>query len=223
MQYRHEIKYRINEADKALLTTRLNAVATPDPNAIEGIYRIRSLYFDTPEDTALKENLSGASQRTKYRIRYYNSDTSHIFLEKKCKNAGLGWKEQAPLTIDEVQAIIDGDYSKMPTSEYSLVHELYNQIIFKGLKPVSIVDYTRAPYIFEAGNVRVTLDYDIRRAFSIKDFFDRDCPSISVGNNDCLLEVKWDNYLPDIIKDMVTIPGRPQIAFSKYVTSRMFE
>jgi len=223
MQYRHEIKYRINNMDMAILKSRLSFVMKEDPNAVNGTYKIRSLYFDTADDESLKENLSGISKRAKYRIRYYGNDIDHIILEKKCKDSGLGWKENANLSKEEVALIIDGDYSKMPTSESELVKELYNKIIFNGLKPVSIVDYERAPYIYEAGNVRVTLDFDIRRAFSINDFFDRDCPSMPIYGNESILEVKWDNYLPDIIKDIVTINGRYETAFSKYVSSRMFE
>ncbi len=54
---------------------------------------MRSLYFDTPEDKALWEKVDCVNMREKFRIRYYNGDTSYIVLEKKCKVNGLCGKE----------------------------------------------------------------------------------------------------------------------------------
>lgn len=92
MNYRHEWKYEISYTDLFILRQRLKAVMRPDKNAVNGTYFIRSLYFDTPGDTALREKLDGVSRREKFRIRYYNHDTSLIHLEKKSKWAGLGKK-----------------------------------------------------------------------------------------------------------------------------------
>lgn len=83
MDYRHEWKYEINQADLLALRQRLRAVADPDPHATNGRYRIRSLYFDNAADKALREKVDGVSRREKFRIRYYNGDTSVIRLEKK--------------------------------------------------------------------------------------------------------------------------------------------
>ena len=96
--YRHEWKHPISYGDLLILRQRLGAVMQPDPNAVGGKYFIRSLYFDTPTDTALRQKLDGVNRREKFRIRYYNHDTSLIHLEKKSKLAGLGNKQSAPLT-----------------------------------------------------------------------------------------------------------------------------
>ena len=92
MQLRHELKHEINMSDMIAIRQRMRAIAKSDPHAIDGKYFIRSLYFDTPEDKALIEKQSGISQRQKFRIRYYNYDTSVINLEKKLKSGGLGCK-----------------------------------------------------------------------------------------------------------------------------------
>ena len=97
----------------------------PDVHAIDGKYFIRSLYFDTPEDTALREKLDGVSRREKFRIRSYNHDPGLIHLEKKSKLAGLGCKESAVLTAQETQQIIDGDTAWMLRHPQPLVQELY--------------------------------------------------------------------------------------------------
>ena len=83
MKYRHEWKHEINYADMLTLRTRLPAVMHRDGHAINGAYQIRSLYFDTLSDKALREKIDGVDIREKLRIRYYNGDTSFIVLEKK--------------------------------------------------------------------------------------------------------------------------------------------
>ena len=121
MVYRNEVKHIITPADKAALMARLRVVAKPDPHAgPSGQYAIRSLYFDTPTDKALREKLSGVSHREKFRIRYYNHDTNLIHLEKKSKLAGLGNKQSANLTAQEAQKIVDGDLEWMLSSRHGL-------------------------------------------------------------------------------------------------------
>ena len=104
MDLRHEWKHRINVEDLILLRQRLRLLAKPDPYAVGGCYHIRSLYFDTPSDKALREKLDGVNGREKFRIRCYNRDFSLIHLEKKSKRNGLGRKEKVRLTPDQVQA-----------------------------------------------------------------------------------------------------------------------
>ena len=83
--YRHEWKIELSPLDLLVLRQRLRRVLQPDAHAVDGRYLIRSLYFDTPEDRALREKLDGVSRREKFRIRYYNGDVSCIHLEKKSK------------------------------------------------------------------------------------------------------------------------------------------
>lgn len=221
-QYRHEWKHEISFSDRLALQARLSAVCRPDPHAPGGLYQIRSLYFDTPADRALREKLDGVSRREKFRIRYYNLDASLIHLEKKSKRGGLGTKETAELTPAEAQAIVDGDLDWMADSGRPLVRELYLKMIAQGLVPRTIVDYTRRPFVFPPGNVRVTLDYDIRTGLSSTDFLNPDCPTIPAGDPVTILEVKWDAFLPDIIRDAVGLDGRRAAAFSKYAQCRVY-
>lgn len=222
MNYRHELKHAISYADVLILRQRLRAVMRFDENAIDGCYFIRSLYFDTPADTALREKLDGVSRREKFRIRYYNHDPSRIRLEKKSKLAGLGCKQHAVLTAQKVQQIIDGDLDWMPNSRQPLVQELYRKMRSEQLMPKTIVDYTREPFVYAPGNVRVTLDYDIRTGLRCTDFLNPNCLTIPAGQSQIILEVKWDEFLPDIIRDAIQLPGRRSTAFSKYAQCRLY-
>ena len=95
MDFRHEWKHEINICDMIAVRQRLRAVAKTDGNSVDGRYKIRSLYFDSPSDKALREKIDGVNRREKFRIRYYNDDTSFIHLEKKSKINGLGKKDKA--------------------------------------------------------------------------------------------------------------------------------
>lgn len=223
MDFRHEWKHEINYADMVALRQRLCAVMQRDKNAVDGKYFIRSLYFDNAADKALREKLDGVNNREKFRIRYYNHDTGLIHLEKKSKQNGLGCKEMAELTAIEAQKIIDGDWEWMQDADRPLVQELYCKMRTQGLRPKTIVDYTREPFVYAPGNVRVTLDYDIRTGLRSVDFLNPDCVTIPAGDAPILLEVKWDAFLPNIIRDIVQLEGRHTSAFSKYAICRIYD
>ena len=220
--YRHEWKHEITYMDMLCIRQRLRAVARSDPHAADGKYLIRSLYFDNAKDKALREKVDGVNMREKFRIRYYNGDTSLIHLEKKSKVNGLGTKYSADLTKEEAQAIVDGDTDWMLGCGRPLVEELYCKMRYQGLRPKTIVDYTREPFIYGPGNVRVTFDYDIRTGLGCTDFLDPDCVTVPAGDAPIILEVKWDAYLPSIIRDAVQTPGRRVGAFSKYAQCRIY-
>ncbi len=222
MDYRHEWKHMISYSDQLILRQRLGAVMQPDPYAVNGKYWIRSLYFDTPADTALREKLDGVSRREKFRIRYYNQNTGLIHLEKKSKLAGLGNKQKAVLTAQEAQKIVDGDLDWMLFSGRPLVQELYSKMRTKQLRPKTIVDYTREPFVYAPGNVRVTMDYDIRTGLGCTDFLDPHCATVPAGESPIVLEVKWDAFLPDNIRAAIQLGSRRVSAFSKYAQCRIY-
>ncbi len=222
IRYRHEWKHEISYADLLAIRARLRAVADIDPHAINGRTRIRSLYFDNADDKALREKIDGVNMREKFRIRFYNGDTSFIKLEKKSRRNGLGTKYMARLSAEEAQKIADGDTDWMLHCDRPLLQELCCKMKYQGLRPMTIVDYVREPYVYRPGNVRVTFDYDIRTGLKCTDFLNPDCVTIPAGDAPILLEVKWDAFLPDIIRDAVQTPGRRVEAFSKYAQCRIY-
>ena len=223
MQYRHEWKHEISHADMLILRQRLKFVMRQDAHGQNGKYFIRSLYFDTPGDTALREKLDGINIREKFRIRYYDLDPSLIHLEKKSKRNGLGKKDSVDLTAAEAQAIVDGNLEWMREDRRPLVRELYEKTRSQGLRPKTIVDYTREAFTFSAGNVRVTLDYSIRTGLRGTDFLNPECVTVPVEGDPIILEVKWDAFLPSVIRDIVQLEGRHTSAFSKYAICRIYD
>lgn len=226
MKFRHEWKHEITYADLLALRSRLSCVMQSDVHAVNGRYEIRSLYFDNLRDKALREKIDGVNMREKFRIRYYNGDTSFIMLEKKSKINGLCSKEQEVLSIEETKEIISGasgiPNAVMNDPDKALLRELYIKMTEQGLRPRTIVDYTREPFIYAPGNVRVTLDYNIRTGLNCVDFLNRDCVTVPAGDAPIILEVKWDEFLPEIVRQLVQIPSTRTTAFSKYAACRIY-
>ena len=222
MEYRHEIKHFITPADAVAIKNNLRAVADMDPHAQkDGAYRIRSLYFDDLNNTALWEKLDGVNERRKFRIRYYNSDLSYIMLECKMKRDNVGCKLQERLTEEEVRRIQAGDIAWMVTSGRPLLTVLYVEMKTRGLRPRTVVEYMRVPFVYGPGNVRVTIDWNIRTGPPAQ-FLDPCGLTLPVEGNPMLLEVKWDEYLPGVIRRATALKGRGPTAFSKYAACRVY-
>ena len=98
MKYRTEWKYICTDYDLDLLRTRIQAVLHTDVNANKEVYNIHSLYFDNYRNSYAFDNDAGASERSKWRIRYYDDDTGFIKLERKRKRNDLCYKESCKLS-----------------------------------------------------------------------------------------------------------------------------
>ena len=224
MVYRNEVKHLITPADKAALCARLRVVAKPDPHAGDsGQYRIRSLYFDSITDKALREKLYGVSEREKFRLRCYNGDTGLIRLEKKEKRGGLGRKLSEPLTPQEAQRIVQGDTDWMAVSGRPLLIELYSKMKAQGLRPRTIVDYTRTPFVYAPGNVRITIDENLRTRPYIAHLFASPRAMTPVLEPDqVILEVKFDDFLPGHLAAALADIPKVNMAISKFALCMNF-
>jgi hypothetical protein len=188
----------------------------------DGEYKIRSLYFDNVYDKALNEKINGVDNREKFRIRYYNADFSFIRLEKKSKINGLCNKVSASIYKEECERILNCDLDWMLLCDRPLIRELYVKMKTQLLKPKVLVDYIREPFVYRQGNVRITLDREIRTGLNVVDLFDLEAPTIIAGENTILVEVKWDEYLPESIRRVVDINSEMRGSYSKYAACRIY-
>ena len=224
-RFRHELKYAVSYPDYLAIRNRIRKIMTTDPHAsAEGLYRIRSIYFDNSDDKALREKTDGVAKREKFRIRYYNDDLSFITLEKKMKINDLCLKCDAAISEDECRRILDNDLTWMRNDGRGLVQELYAKMNYERLRPRVLVSYVREPYIYRPGNVRITFDSSLRTSLYDRDFLTKEVSDISATDTpkDMLLEVKYDAFLPEIIQDMIQTEGIRQQSFSKYGACRRF-
>ncbi|MEG0308489.1 MAG: polyphosphate polymerase domain-containing protein [Clostridium sp.] len=218
---RHELKHYINYADFVQLRSRLQHVASPDENAYDGnSYKVRSLYFDNYNDKALLEKINGLDQREKFRLRLYNDDSAFIRLEKKSKKGGMCFKESAVISASDCEGLLKGDFTTLKENGAPLLLELYTKMYYEQLRPKNIVDYNREAYLFNAGNVRITLDTQIRTSSNVSTFLNPNIITVPLPNV-IILEVKYDNFLPEIIRGITSLSSRQSTAFSKYAVTRI--
>lgn len=224
--YRHERKFSISEGTYQVMRRQLRCIMRPDAHVgAAGTYTIRSIYFENYRDEALREKLDGVQVREKFRIRWYQDDQSYVTLEKKCKYNDLCQKLDAPLTREEFQRIVQGGGGSWMLAHPSpLVRELYCKMQTRQLRPRVIVSYTREPYVYGPGNVRVTFDSDIRTSLFQTELSRAHVPDIRATEvpGERVLEIKYDAFLPQVIAEVFHAHELRLQAFSKYGICRRF-
>ena len=221
---RHELKHQINLREDLVLSQRLKNLFPRDKYAgPDGTYQVTSLYFDTPYDSALWEKIAGVNRREKFRLRYYGTDTSFIRLEKKYKINGLCGKRSARITAVQAEKLLSGSYEFLLDSDEPLFIELYSKLKGKWLRPKTIVRYCREAFLYAPGNVRITLDRDIRTGLGNVDFLNAENFYLRAMEPGTVLEVKFDAFLPEIVRMAVQIPGKQAAACSKYALCRRYD
>ncbi len=223
-KYRHELKYQITSLQLQLLRNRIRGLIPLDSHVgQQGSYRIRSLYFDDRENRCYYENENGTDPREKFRIRIYNSSTDKITLECKRKERGKTHKTSCPLTLEQTKQLMAGKTLPDIAGQPPLLRTLTLQMMTRQLRPVVIVEYDRIPYVYKNGNVRITLDTNIVSSSAVSQFLEDKIPCrpvLPVGQQ--LLEVKYDEYLPDFIYRNLQLDSLRQTAFSKYYICRKY-
>ncbi len=230
MYYRVEDKYLIYEDEIAYLKSRLAQLMKRDPHCPEGGYLIRSVYFDDRWDSAYLENEAGVDNRVKIRIRSYNNDSSFLKLEEKSKKSGYTHKEDAAIRRETVEKLISRGSdsasaallsSDLLREEGFLSKKLYYRMNSEMLYPVVIVEYEREAFVDPAGNVRITFDKNVGGSPLVERFFDDNINAVPALDRGChILEVKYDELLPDYIKTLLDEGFLRRTAFSKYFYAR---
>ena len=205
LRLRHEVKHQISPQEDLVLASRLGKLFPRDGHAgPDGSYRVTSLYFDTPYDTALREKLDGV-------------------LEKKWKVNGLCGKRSARLTLEEAERLLSGEDAFLLERGEPLLSELYHKLRGTLLRPRTVVCYDREAFLYAPGNVRVTLDRDLRTCGDSTGFLSPGSFPLKPLDALTVLEVKYDAFLPDLVRLAVQTPDRRAGACSKYALCRRFD
>lgn len=216
-EYRHEYKYICSMSQLLEIQERIRPFMQLDPAAKpQGQYTVRSLYFDDHHHRCLQENLDGTDPREKFRIRIYNGGLRRARLELKQKRHGMTRKLSCPLPEAALRTLLSG---KPPafTDTAPLLQKLLLEMHTGLLRPRIIVEYDRIPYVYRDGNVRITLDMDIRSSADATLFGEhRISGRLLLPARLHVLEVKFDDFLPDHIFQAAQIRGLQRTSFSKY-------
>lgn len=223
-KFRHELKYLCSAAELKMLEVRLQDVMKPDPHTDEsGCYLIRSTYFDDLYDRCLNENESGVSPREKWRVRIYNCSDRRISLECKRKEYGMIRKTSCLITRDQYERMSHLEPVPITGDNPPLLNRMLLQQQTRLMQPKVIVQYLRRPFVCDEGNVRVTFDMNITSSSAYDRFFEEEIPERAVlPKGQHLLEVKFDEYLPDYIYHAIQMTNMRLETFSKYYLCRQY-
>ena len=218
---RHEYKFPLSGADTVWLENRLRDVFPLDPHAdaVTGGYTIRSLYFDDWRDSALWEKLDGVDPRSKFRVRIYNGSDRYIVLEKKHKCGSLTKKAQSVLTRVECDRILAGDIRFLRDGD-PVRQDFFHAMEKNGTRGKTIVEYDRSAFVYEPGNVRITIDKHIRSGVYDTALFGK--PVLVPASAEHVLEVKFDTYLPEVVRLTLSPLDAGRFSLSKYAACRRF-
>ena len=216
---RHELKYYIDPPQYRILRSRLSALLSKDPHAgPDGRYHIRSLYFDDFKNTAFFEKQIGVARRKKYRMRIYDHSDAVIKLEKKIRMDQYIGKETAILSREAADRILSGEVTFLAGSENRLLRAFYLESRHSLLRPNVIVDYYREAYIHPMGNVRITFDIGLHTGLDCLELFNMDIFTMgAIEEPGVILEIKYDNFLPQAIRGLFPSTIRPRFSIGKYV------
>lgn len=219
--YRAEDKFCCTREEMYLLQAKLEAVLRADSNeeSREG-YSIVSLYFDDLEDTCLRDTVEGSEIRNKYRIRIYNNSLRTIKLEIKEKKDNRIRKKSRTITREQMEDLIRGKCIAHTFSEEDPATLFDLAICQRGLRPKVIVAYERKAFIYGPGNVRITLDRNVRASDQIEYFGTEKLQYDYLRAYDSVLEVKYDELIPGFLLQLLEVGNLQQTAFSKYQLCR---
>lgn len=219
---RQEKKYLLNICQTERIRYLLDAALERDVHN-EGLtgYIVRSLYFDTPDDTDYREKEDGIESRRKIRLRIYGTQTSSAKLEFKEKQGDFQRKRSLTLSRAEAEELVEGRYGCLTKRREEFAAEMYGRMEEKLYRPKCIVEYDRSAWFVPANDIRITLDSSVRATEGNYDLFAENLhlyPVSEIGST--TLEVKFNRFLLSYVRDLLGLHGEPQVSASKYCMAR---
>jgi hypothetical protein len=180
---------------------------------------VRSLYFDTFYNNDYMDKENGIENRRKIRLRMYDPKSNTIKLELKEKFGSSQIKRSISITKDIALKLMKGNYSCLRTLQNDFADELFYIMQTEFYRPKCVVEYNRLAYIVPENNIRITIDRDLKATEANMDIFSSSLNLYPVSS-EIVLEVKYNNFLLDYVKDIINIIDKSETSMSKYCISR---
>ena len=220
--FRKEVKYRISVIQFARLEPMLAAILRRDRAGEKGTYRVRSLYFDSINDGDLRDVLSGNYSKKKIRLRVYDPAQETAKLELKVKHGPDQQKFSLEITRVQARDLMEGNLEFLREFKEQAAHDLYREMTLGVYRPKIIVDYRRTAFISDLNSIRITFDADMQISDTDLNLFSSHLNLQPLDRGDVgVLEVKYDDFLPSYIKDVLQHIDQLPEANSKYALGRV--
>ena len=225
---RYEIKYFVPPQWVDKIKSFIEPYTQLDPYAVNmenNRYLVKSLYFDTPKLDFYYEKVDGLKIRKKLRLRAYNDvfPQSTGFLEIKRRYNNCVIKERTKLSLAEIEQVIDSPVNYAYEQLWGQSnHRSINRFIYNmeslDLEPAILILYDRDAFMgLDDPQVRLTIDYHVRMKYApqVHDIYTAD-GLVPITDNRCILELKFNNFMPKWMRQLVqAMRIRPE-SISKY-------
>ncbi len=184
-------------------------------------YRVRSLYFDTLSDNDYFEKMDGVELRRKIRLRNYDPDNDFALLEMKQKQGQYQLKRSLRITRGDAEELIMGNYSPLLKYHEDFAAECYALMQSQIYMPKTVVEYNRKAFVAKENKIRITFDNRIVSTETDFNIFAKDLNMNPVLDPFLVvLEVKFNGFLLDYIKDLLSSVQKSELSVSKYMLAR---
>ena len=160
LNQRYEIKFFVEN----ISVHRMESLVSMNPAMFKEIFYMRyvnNIYYDSISLKNYHDNVDGATNRNKYRVRWYGNlfgKIEHPIFEIKTKRGLIGTKQSFPLYPFEVTSENFTESFDESISQSKLPQELIE--IIQYLKPTLLNRYSRQYYLSSDNHYRITLDYN---------------------------------------------------------------
>lgn len=214
---RHEIKFLLTEQQRDRVMERISGMMTEDAYSRQ---TISSIYCDNC-DILIRTSLDKPIYREKIRLRAYGvpKDDSTVFLEIKKKFRGTVYKRRAEMTYLQAYTYICGGEVPQMT-EYNgrqVMSEIDYTTKRLSLRPAAAIFYDRRAFHGnQDGEIRLTLDNNVRYRLEQTDLRLGTSGRLLTGQPDCVMEIKSAGAVPLWLSAALTEIGLTPGSFSKY-------
>ncbi len=218
--FRTEKKYYATPSQVLVLKNRLGYVMKRDAHSkSESGYVVRTLYFDSYYDKDYFGKIDGFLFRKKIRLRIYDTETQTAKLELKQKEGDMQRKRSLTLSKEDALKLINCDFSPLLEMNDEFASYLYGIMTNECYRPKCLLTYSRLAFMSPTNQIRVTVDSDIKYSFSNFNLFD-DKAILAPIRHTPILEVKYDGFLLQPIKNAIATFNFSECAISKYIIAR---
>jgi len=205
---RKEVKYFMSKDQAFLLKKLLSCYCLLDPHG--KTYTVKSLYFDTIDDSALNDKVNGVKRSGKIRVRSYNGDTRQFKLECKQKRGHHVLKQSVALDASGYRDIMTNPHH---------IRKYIKGIHTEGLRAKNLILYERTAYVYPMSDIRFTFDENIRSSVTKGDMFSDMLYAAVYDSSTVIFEIKYTYDIPSHLKNIISNFGLEQ-SISKYSYAR---
>ena len=214
---RKEQKYLLDADQTAAFRAAMERHMAPDRYATSAI---RNIYYDTPDYRLIRRSLEKPVYKEKLRLRAYGDVTpdSKVFLEMKKKYDGIVYKRRISLKEHKAVAYMADPAKTLENKQIGREID-YFKAFYQELEPALYLSYDRQSWKNEAGDLRITMDWNIQYRTSNLDLKLPPDGEQLLQPGQTLVEIKSPTAMPLWLVQLLNDNQIRQISFSKYGTA----